>query len=398
MRATLFLPVWVVVILIFAHGAQAVNSGGICQNVGFAKDAAPLQITFNTFSRGLLGWPANAVGICGLLFATLIGFQIIYTAVMLFLRNEGSIAAMINGLLAELLRLYIPLAIFTQLPKILFAFFNAMLNVGPAITGNAAPAQLGNLFGGFEPSFFAYQGDCLTDSLIQDVQYVFTAQGPVWTNPGGAIQTAIILLPVILGAFIIGLSYVAITYAFYFLALEVYIVGGFFPLVFVLFGTRATQGIPSAAITNMVGLGLKVAALASLAAFGDTLAALWSSQLRIAALTGKPIPLLYGAVDVFLGSVTFALLVVFLPGIIKNAFGGGPAMTIGGVFSFARSSATVVAPAFRGGATAGGGGGGGGGGGPVPVVIVGNTAGAGGVGGGGPRPGAPPPNTVSGKP
>ncbi len=399
----LFGPVWLVVCLVSIVPAGAGKGtgplGAVCTaaGIGFIKNAAPLQLTFNTFATGIANWPTTAVGLCGLLFAALIGFQIIYTAIMLFLRNEGSIAAMVNGLLAELLRLYIPLAIFTQLPNILFAFFNAMLTFGPNVTGNAPPAQLGQLFNGFQPSYYAAQGSCLTGSLVADVKYVFTATPASWLNPGPAIQAAIALIPCIFTALIMGLSYTAIAYAFYFLALEVYIVAGFVPLAFVMFGTRATQGIPSIMITQLFGLGMKTAALAALAAFGSNLAGTWSNEMIAAARLGDPLYLLLECLSVAVGSVTYALLVVFLPGIIKNTFGGGPAMTIGGVFSFARSSASVVAPAFRGGAAAGGGGGGGGGG-PVPVVIVGNTAGAGGVGGGGPRPGAPPPNTVSGKP
>jgi hypothetical protein len=113
-----------------------------------------------------------------------------------------------------------------------------------------------------------------------------------------------------------------------------------------------------------------------------------------AALTGDPLTLLVAAFDVVLGSVTFCLLVLFLPMIIKNTFGGGPALTVGAVFNFARSASQVISPAFAGG---------GGGGGPVPVVIVGNAPGGGGggpvgAGSGGVRPGPPPPNTVSGKP
>jgi hypothetical protein len=399
-RSALFLPVWLVIIVGSLAGVQAGTGTGptgvacTAAGVGFVPNSAPLQITFNTFSKGINAWPQNAVGACGLLFAALVGFQIIWTAVILFLRNEGSIAAMVNGLIAELLRLYIPIAIFTQLPAILFAFFNAMLTFGANVTATAPPAELGTLFGGFQPSYFAAQGSCLAGSLLADIKYVFTANQGSWLNPGPAIQAAVSLIPCAFSAFVVGGCYVIIAYAFYFLALEVYIIAGFVPLSFVLFGTRATQGIPSGLITQLFALGMKVAALSALAAFGGTLATTWSDEMITAALTGEPLTLFLACVSVCLGAVTYALLVLFLPMIIKNTFGGGPALTVGAVFNFARSASQVISPAFAGG---------GGGGGPVPVVIVGNAPGGGGggpvgAGSGGVRPGPPPPNTVSGKP
>lgn len=298
-------------VLLVQGAASAANGNGVLDQMNA------------DFRAATGGWLDAAMQIARTIFVTLIGAEVTYALIQIFLQRR-SLDEFVSGLTFKIISVGAAVTVLSLAPTFIPGLLNDFMRIGTQISVSGGHAVT------LSPSQVMAQGWDLAGAMND------TTENLNW------IEFAKAAIPVEFGQLLVIISYSVVAGSLLLTLIESYVVvaGGAFLLGFI--GSRWTVPWTERYFAMLVAIAVKLTVIMLIVGLGDSLAAKWISLFKPGAVNDF--------VDYFAvagDALVYCLIAWSAPRFVASMVGASPVMSFAGAYGSARDAGGQIAGATQ---------------------------------------------------